>query len=363
MSDTPDGFEQKKFQPLKRKCPPLPLDGLTKAKAALYIKKYARPKWLTKAQRSICIQKAAKSPGNWIIYPPDNGFDSSLANKVGEIVDGRTGVTWDEIDKELQQLNRKGGKLKMTAGERKYCDFLKTGNLNMNLMGVRVVSSTLQRPPSPSISIEAQEEPPRKQRPQAESTAFTPTSDPPAPQVPHSAKKTKWAPTPPPADVAQRRMITDNPILMNYLRNHPDGNYVKNPYQKVSGLHTMKKTQEVSKDRIKKVITEWLLTTAPGKRMLSNADISDQEFTIDRVISRNGHSHATNCVWNLVLMPSRTNSYFNNADSDEKAAYVGTLAWETALMANEEFRSRAELTFDFEAACSQRAKQMALQLV
>ena len=362
MSHIPDGFEQRRFQPLKRKCPPLLLEGLTRAKATLYIQKYARPKWLTKAQRSICIKKAANNPGSWIIYPPDNGFDSSLANKVGEIVDGRNGVTWHEVDEELQKLNRRGGKLKMTSGERKYHDFLKTGNLHMNLMGVRAIPGMLQRPASPSITIEMQEDTPQKPRPQADSVISLsnllevrkPT---------HSTQKTKWAPTPPPADVAQRRMITDNPVLMDFLRNHPDGNYVKNPYQKVSGVHTMKKTQEVSKDRIKKVITEWLLTTPPGKRMLSNADISDQEFTIDRVISRNGHSQATNCVWNLVLMPSRTNSYFNNTDSDEKAAYVGKLAWETALMANEEFRSKAELTFDFEAACSKRAKQMALQLM
>lgn len=167
-------------------------------------------------------------------------------------------------------------------------------------------------------------------------------------------KKVEWAPEVEESYVRDARMIISCDSLMKHLKNHDDGDYVKNPYRKLAGSHTLSKTKETQKSHIKKVITEWILTTQGGRKWLRACNLSSGEFTIDRVISRNGKSKGTNCVWNLVLMPSRVNSYFNTNDS-QKREYVGEKAWKVANMANDVFHYEAEVEFDFEVACSKKA--------
>ena len=164
----------------------------------------------------------------------------------------------------------------------------------------------------------------------------------------------KWVPEIEDSYIRDARMVTSCESLMKYLRNHENGDYVKNPYRKLAGAHAMPKTKQTAKDNIKKVITQWALTTASGQKWLRSCNLASGEFTVDRVVSRNGKSKGTNCVWNLVLMPSRVNSYFSTND-DKKREYVGEKAWHVAVMANEVFHEQAEVDFDFEAACAKRA--------
>lgn len=170
-----------------------------------------------------------------------------------------------------------------------------------------------------------------------------------------------WKPEIEDSWIRDLRMVISSSKLVDFLRNHPDGNYIQNPYQKLAGEHTMKKTKEEKKSHIKKVITRWLLNTDDGKRYLNACDLKEGEFTIDRVISRNGKSLGTNCVWNLYLMPGRVNSYFGECD-DKKRDYVGEKAWRIATMANEVFHEQAEVIFDFEAACAKKATAIMLSV-
>ena len=171
----------------------------------------------------------------------------------------------------------------------------------------------------------------------------------------------KWVPEVEDSYIRDARMITSCSSLMKHLKNHKDGDYVKNPYRKVAGEHTLKKTKETSKSHIKKVIRDWILSTPEGKRWLRACNLNEGEFTIDRVISRNGKSKGTNCVWNLVLMPARVNSFFGD-DDEKKREYVGEKAWKIAMMSNEVFHEQAEVVFDFEAACAKKATAIMLSV-
>jgi hypothetical protein len=175
-------------------------------------------------------------------------------------------------------------------------------------------------------------------------------------QVAMAPGKKRWVPEPPGVVQQNNRMVSGNQSLMHYLRHHEDGNYVQNPYRRLAGRDTMSKTQSRAKDHIKTVITDWTLNTDDGKEWLKLCDLTEDGFTIDRIISRNGARGGTNCVWNLYLMGSRTNSHFGDADNAAKERFVGSVAWKTAIMANETFRDLAENVFDFEHVLSHKAE-------
>lgn len=171
----------------------------------------------------------------------------------------------------------------------------------------------------------------------------------------------KWVPVVEESYIQNARMVISCNSLLKHLKEHPDGDYVKNPYRKLAGAHTLTKTKESSKDNIKKVITDWILKTPNGKTWLRCCNLNEGEFTVDRVISRKGKNQGTNCVWNLLLMPGRVNSYFNTND-EKKRDYVGEKAWKVAMMANEVFHQEAEIAFDFEAACGKKASAIMLSV-
>ena len=173
----------------------------------------------------------------------------------------------------------------------------------------------------------------------------------------------KWSPKMVDSDIQDARMIINNRTLMEYLKNHPEGNFVKNPYRKLAGRETLTSTKENAKDYIKKVITQWALNTEAGKRWLRACELTDGEFTIDRVRSRKGDSRGTNCVYNLYAMPNRANSWFGNSDDASKAAFVGRYAWEVATIADDAFHNIAEETFEFDTACEQRVARFREQML
>ena len=154
-----------------------------------------------------------------------------------------------------------------------------------------------------------------------------------------SNKQNIKMPPPPTMDIQQARILSGNPSLVKHLREHELGDFVKNPYRKVAGENTTKRSKISSEDTIKRVITKWLGETPEGRRALAAANISSGELTIDRVIARQEkHSQpGQNCIYNLYMMPFRHNCYFNNILSDEKKAYIGELAWKIAAEANEAF--------------------------
>lgn len=181
-------------------------------------------------------------------------------------------------------------------------------------------------------------------------------SDDKSPPEPH------WRPAVEEPYIQDARMVTASRKLMTYLKNHPCGDFVQNPYRKLAGPHTLTATQEKSKDHIKHVITQWALNSDDGRKWLETCRLTDGEFTIDRVFSRKGRNRGTNCVWNLYAMSMRANAYFNNHDGPDKAEFVGAKAWAIGQMADDVFHDLAENTFDFEKACAAKARSLALSL-
>ena len=81
--------------------------------------------------------------------------------------------------------------------------------------------------------------------------------------------------------------------------------------------------------------------------MLAAADLSVDSFTVDRIIGRNGSGLGLNCVWNLVLMPSRVNSYFGCEMTKEKEKYLGAQAVDVAKLVHQMVREHTEETYSF----------------
>ena len=146
----------------------------------------------------------------------------------------------------------------------------------------------------------------------------------------------------PPKDIQDARMVCGSRLLKDHLRKHPLGNFIANPHVKQTKLGASRATQTKADDFIKEVITKWALETREGVRFLANADLKPGEFTVDRIISRNGDGAGLNCIWNLYLMPFRTNCKFGDRDGLSKEAFVGSLAWAIAKEAAERFRNDSE---------------------
>ena len=142
-------------------------------------------------------------------------------------------------------------------------------------------------------------------------------------------------------------MVCSSRALKNYLRTHRDGNWVANPHLKQARAESLSTTKARADDHIKKVITEWALSTREGERFLQAADLHAGEFTIDRIRSRNGDSGGLNCIWNLYFMPFRENSIFGERDSDSKRAYVGETAWRVASDAHARFNRDNEKAYNW----------------
>ena len=148
-------------------------------------------------------------------------------------------------------------------------------------------------------------------------------------------------------EVQQYRILSENPALMKYLANHPDGNYITNPHQKQAGRETMEKTREKMNGHIKCVIRDWMLSSG-ADRYLAAADLKRDEVTIDRIIPRNGPGGGgLNCIWNLCAMPFRKNSQFGNELSPAKRAYIGKKACDRAEEAHKRFNRDQEAEYDW----------------
>ena len=154
----------------------------------------------------------------------------------------------------------------------------------------------------------------------------------------------------PDVDVQDARILCRNSALMKFLRTHKDGDWVKNPHRKVAGKDTLTRTKDKAADAIKTVVREWLLETKAGRRALAAADIGEGELSIDRVLARHDTKNgmSLNCIYNLVIMPLRHNSYFGDRNSHEKEKYVGWRACKLAHDAHNRFIRDMESEYDWD---------------
>ena len=157
----------------------------------------------------------------------------------------------------------------------------------------------------------------------------------------------KYKPSVPDVDIQDNRMVCASRALKNYLRKHRDGDWVSNPHLKQARAESLSTTKARADDHIKKIITEWALSTREGERFLCAADLKPGEFTIDRIRSRNGDSGGLNCIWNLYFMPFRDNSVFGERDGEAKRAYVGETAWRVASEAHARFNRDNEKEYNW----------------
>tara|TARA_B110000858_G_scaffold76301_1_gene88458 strand:+ start:2835 stop:3872 length:1038 start_codon:yes stop_codon:yes gene_type:complete len=160
----------------------------------------------------------------------------------------------------------------------------------------------------------------------------------------------------PDIDVQEARILFRNSSLVKYLRQHPLGDWVKNPQRRVAGKHTQLKTKDRAADSIKSIVRDWFLTTTQGKRALAAAEISEGELSIDRLIPRNAkNGMGLNCIFNLYAMPTRHNTQFGDVFSHEKRTYVGERAYMLAKGAHDAFVRDVEADYDWDVGFVKRA--------
>lgn len=294
-STLPDDIEQFQFGDYTRKCIPVSLDGLTEALATEYIRSNVRPTWLHEGERRKLIEKARSSPGLWIRYIGGNGFDKSLARRIGRIVGGRSGVTWADVDAALE-----GGAedFRCKSQERQFRDFFKTGDFRVRLIGLRVRAASAapaalaaERPTSPSLTRARgpEEQPQAAQRPAKQ------------------AKRDKnWIQ---PLDSIQQTMLYcgHNQDLWKYL--------------------TERKLEKYNSPSTWKGIREWTYTPK-GRRWLKRAGMTPEGVQLDHIHPR--ASGQIDHLYNCFLMPASMNSHFKDRIDAEKNEYIGALAARTS---------------------------------
>jgi hypothetical protein len=296
-STLPEDIQQFQFGEYTRKCVPLPLDGLTEALATEYIRSNARPKWMHEGERKKLVEKARSSPGAWIRYIGGNGFDKSLARRIGRIVDGRRGVTWSEVD---AALDGDAEDSRCKAQERQFRDFFKTGDFRVRLLGLRTragaTTTAAERPASPSLKRvrEPEEDVKHKNRKKRKE------------DKPDKTRRPGWVQ---PLDSLQQTMLYcgHNQDLWKYLKE--------------------RKLERYNNPATWKGIREWTYTPR-GRKWLKSAGMTPEGVALDHIHPKAGGriDHPYNCF----LMPTSVNSYFRDRTDKEKGAYIGDLASTTA---------------------------------
>ena len=314
-SALPDDIEQFSFGEHTNKCARLPLEGLTEALATEYIRACARPKWLHEGERNKLIQTARSYPGSWIRYVGSNGFDKSLARRIGRIVDGRSGVKWAEVD---AALDGKEGRavpwtgLQCKAQERPFIDCFKTGDFRFRILGLRARAASTaptapkERPTSPSLKRDRE-----TAQPDENLEVVLPAKKAKKAKQAKQAKKVEsrgkgWVQK---LNSMQQTMLYcgHNQDLWKYLK--------KRNLEKHNSLAAWKG------------IREWTYTPK-GREWLKSAGMTPEGVALDHIHAKAGGriDHAYNCF----LMPTSVNSYFKDRWDKEKQEYIGELASATA---------------------------------
>ena len=305
-SPLPDDIEQTTFVYTKQRVP-LPLDGLTEEIASEFINKNVRPAWLSVGERNKLIKKARANPGQWIRYIGGNGFDRSLARRVGRIVNGRRGVTWAEVDRELDG-NIEG--LSLKSGEKGYRSFLKTGLFHVKLLGLRTRGPSA--PDSPSLRADEEDQEEQEEQEDQEDQEEQEDQEGQVDQV----EQVQRPPCLEPLDSAQQTLLYcgHNSSLRKYLTSRKLKNKKGTLFNWACSATW-------------KAIREWTYTDE-GKEYLKRAGVRPDGIVLDHIAPKiyGRIDHPYNCF----LLPNSANSYLKDKRDEEKWQHIGQLATQTA---------------------------------